>query len=256
MLEKNDQRKVLGLIGFPLSHSFSEKYFADKFRDEGILDYTYRNFPLAEIGAFVPLVNSEPGMIGLNVTIPYKEQILPYLDELEDEAKIVGAVNTLRISRRHGELHLKGFNTDVYGFRESLIPLMHGQYRHALVLGTGGASKAVCYVLRELGIGYTYVSRKPGRGQLHYRDLCLSVIKNTTLIINTTPLGTYPDVSSFPDIPYDILTPDHLLYDLVYNPAESTFLRMGREKGARTKNGYEMLELQADRSWEIWTEGS
>ena len=256
MAEKNDSKKVLGLTGFPLSHSFSEKYFEEKFRDEGIIDYTYRNFPLAKISSLVPLINSEPNMIGLNVTIPYKEQILPYLDELEDEAKIVGAVNTIRISRRQGELHLKGFNTDVYGFRESLIPHLQGHHKNALVLGTGGASKAVCYVLGELGIEYKYVSRKLRPGQLQYKDLCLTVIRNSTLIINTTPLGTYPDISSFPDIPYDILTPDHLLYDLVYNPAESTFLRMGKEKGTRIKNGLEMLELQADRSWEIWTEGS
>jgi len=254
MAEKNDSRKVLGLIGYPLSHSFSEKYFADKFREEGIEDYTYRNFPIGEINALLPLINSEPDMIGLNVTIPYKEQILPYLDELEHEARIVGAVNTIGISRRNGELQLKGFNTDVYGFRESLIPHMQGRHKHALILGTGGASKAVSYVLGEMGVEYKYVSRKYRAGQLQYKDLCLSIIRNSTLIINTTPLGTYPEISSFPDIPYDILTPDHLLYDLVYNPAESTFLRMGKEKGARIKNGLEMLELQADRSWEIWTE--
>ena len=245
--------KILGLIGYPLSHSFSEQYFADKFSDEGIEDYSYRNFPISEIGLIQSLIRDEDELIGLNVTIPYKEQVLPFLDEIDTEAREAGAVNTIKISREGG-LHLKGYNTDVYGFRESLIPLLQGQHKHALVLGTGGASKAICYVLEQLGIGYQYVSRKDIPDYLEYKDLCLSVIGKNTLIINTTPLGTYPDISTFPDIPYDILTEGHLLYDLVYNPAETAFLRLGRQKGTATKNGLEMLELQADRSWEIWTE--
>ncbi len=253
MGNQNQTIKELGLIGYPLSHSFSEKYFAEKFRKESIEDYSYSNFPIPDIAMLEELLEEHPGLMGLNVTIPYKEQILPYLDEIEPEAREAGAVNTVKVSGQGGAVKLKGYNTDVYGFRESLIPLLQGSQIQALVLGTGGAAKAVTHVLEQLGIPYLYVSRKHRTGRLEYRDLCLSVIKNHQLIINTTPLGTFPDVSTFPDIPYDILTADHLLYDLVYNPPESSFLRLGRQKGARIKNGLEMLQLQADKSWEIWT---
>lgn len=253
-MAKNNSMKRLGLIGYPLSHSFSEKYFADKFGKEGIKGYSYRNYPIAEIGALETLIREETELVGLNVTIPYKEQILPCLNEIEDEAREVGAVNTIKIFRKAGGLRLRGYNTDVYGFRESLTPLLQGGHKHALVLGTGGASKAVCHVLAQLGIGFQYVSRKNIPEHLEYKDLCLSVLSKSTLIINTTPLGTYPDTSTFPDIPYDLLTQEHLLYDLVYNPAETEFLSLGRQKGAKVKNGLEMLQLQADKSWEIWTE--
>ncbi len=253
MLEQKPDVKVLGLIGYPLSHSFSEQYFAAKFRNEGIRDYLYRNYPIAGIDLVGKLISDERRLAGFNVTIPYKEQIIPLLDDVDDEAHEIGAVNTVTVTRKGGKIWLKGYNTDAYGFRESLMPLLGDRDRRALVLGTGGASKAVCHVLRQLGIAFTYVSRTDRPDGLTYRDLCLSVIKNHTLIINTTPLGTWPDISSFADIPYDILTEDHLLYDLVYNPPETTFLKFGRKKGARTKNGLEMLRLQADRSWEIWT---
>jgi shikimate dehydrogenase len=252
MGKRKESDKLLGLIGYPLSHSFSEKYFAEKFRREGIGGYAYRNFPIRQIDALEELIKAEPDLVGLNVTIPYKEQVIPCLEEMDEESDRVGAVNTIRITREGRKIRLKGFNTDVYGFRESLIPLLGG-HRHALILGTGGASKAVGYVLGQLGIDFKYVSRTFRPGRLEYRDLCLSVIRNHTLIINTTPLGTWPDVSSFPDIPYDILGPGHLLYDLVYNPPETPFLQLGKKKGAGTKNGLEMLELQAERSWEIWT---
>jgi shikimate dehydrogenase len=255
MSRQKDTVKLLGLIGYPLTHSFSEKYFTEKFRREGITDYRYRNFPIEDVGSLMDLIQGEGELVGLNVTIPYKEQVIPFLDELDEEANQVGAVNTIRINRDQGRIRLKGYNTDVYGFRESMIPLLSGQHRDALVLGTGGASKAVCYVLEQLGIRYRYVSRKYIPGHLKYKDLCLSVIRNVSLIINTTPLGTYPDTGSFPDIPYDILTPDHLLYDLVYNPPETLFLRLGKQKGAQVKNGLEMLELQAEGSWRIWTGG-
>jgi len=253
MDQKSEGIKILGLIGHPLTHSFSEKYFRDKFSSEGIGGYVYRNFPISSIDFFESLIGEEPDLLGLNVTIPYKEQVLPFLDEIDEEAAEIGAVNTIKLSRTEGKLFLKGYNTDVYGFRESLIPLMKGHHKKALVLGTGGASKAICHVLNHFGIAYQYVSRKYRPGHLEYKDLCLSVIRNYTLIINTTPLGTFPDTSTFPDIPYDILTPEHLLYDLVYNPAETEFLRLGKQKGAKVKNGYEMLELQAERSWQIWT---
>ncbi|MFC2113622.1 shikimate dehydrogenase family protein [Bacteroidota bacterium] len=246
----SNTEKILGLIGYPLSHSFSEKYFTEKFRKEGIGDFYYRNFPIQEIGSLISLIQDEPGLVGLNVTIPYKEQVIEYLDDIDDEAREVGAVNTILISRDSGKVFLKGFNTDVYGFRESLYPLLQGQHKNALVLGTGGASKAICHVLDQMGIAFQYVSRTYKPGHLEYKDLCLSIIRNSTLIINTTPLGTYPDVSKFPDIPYDILGAEHLLYDLVYNPPETAFLRLGKQKGAAVKNGLEMLELQA---WEIWT---
>jgi shikimate dehydrogenase len=252
MSVQNDKVKVLGLIGYPLSHSFSEKYFAEKFRKEGIRDYVYRNYPLPGMDSLHKLILDEPGLVGLNVTIPYKERIIPLLDEMNEEAREIGAVNTVLLSRAGGRLHLKGYNTDAYGFRESLIPLLGDRHRQALVLGTGGASKAICHVLGQLGIGYENVSRSGKPDHLEYRDLCLSIIKNYTLIVNTTPLGTWPDVSSFPDIPYDLLTGEHLLYDLVYNPTETAFLRFGKKKGALTKNGLEMLQLQAERSWEIW----
>lgn len=251
--------KKLGLIGYPLSHSFSEQYFAEKFAAGGIKDYKYRNYPLKDIADLPALIEEEPEMLGLNVTIPFKQSVMHYLDEIDEEAEKVGAVNTLLVNRTGTAYTLKGFNTDVYGFRETLYPLMKGETGKAgkggkaLILGTGGASLAVGYVLEQMGIKYQFVSRKYTPGNLEYKDLCLAVIRNTSLIINTTPLGTWPDIDKFPDVPYDILGPGHLLYDLVYNPPRTAFLRLGAQKGARVKNGQEMLELQAERSWEIWT---
>jgi shikimate dehydrogenase len=244
--------KRLGLIGYPLSHSFSVKYFGEKFSREGIRDFEYRNFPIRTVQELKLLLEEEKDLIGLNVTIPHKEKVMPLLDEIDPEAMEIGAVNTIRISRSSGKIHLAGYNSDAYGFRESLLPLLGADHQHALVLGTGGASKAVTYALEQLGIGYQYVSRNPAEYQMHYNDLCHAVIKKHTLIINTTPLGTYPDTSAFPNIPYDLVTSGHILYDLVYNPPETKFLRLGRQKGATVKNGHEMLILQAERSWEIW----
>jgi shikimate dehydrogenase len=244
--------KRLGLIGYPLSHSFSVKYFSEKFSREGIRGFEYRNYPIQSVQALKPLIQEEKDLIGLNVTIPHKEKVMSLLDEIDQEAAQIGAVNTIRITRTSGKIHLKGYNSDAFGFRESLLPLLGGSHRYALVLGTGGASKAVTYALEQLGIGYQYVSRDPAEGQLHYLDLCNAIIKKHTLIINTTPLGTYPDTSAFPNIPYDLVTSGHILYDLVYNPPETEFLRLGRQKGATIKNGHEMLILQAEKSWEIW----
>jgi shikimate dehydrogenase len=244
--------KQLGLIGYPLTHSFSVKYFAEKFSQEGIRGFEYRNYPLQSVDELQALLEEEQELVGLNVTIPYKEQVIPLLDEIDPEASEMGAVNTIKIRRVSGEIRLKGYNSDAYGFRESLVPLLGSGQTQALVLGTGGASKAVAHVLQQLGIGFKYVSRKPAEGQLHYQDLCYAVIKKHTLIINTTPLGTYPNTAAFPNIPYDLVTPGHILYDLVYNPPETEFLRLGKQKGAVIKNGHEMLILQAERSWEIW----
>jgi len=244
--------KHLGLIGYPLSHSFSVKYFKEKFSREGISEFEYRNYPIPTVQELKPLIEEKEDLIGLNVTIPHKEAVMPLLDEIDPEAAEIGAVNTIWIKRSSGKIHLKGYNSDAYGFRESLIPLLGASHQNALVLGTGGASKAVTYVLGQLGIAYQYVSRDPAGDQLHYLDLCYAIIKRHTLIINTTPLGTYPDTSAFPNIPYDLITSDHILYDLVYNPPETEFLRLGKQKGASVMNGHEMLILQAEKSWEIW----
>ncbi len=244
--------KLLGLIGYPLSHSFSVKYFGEKFGRERISGFDYRNYPIESVNELRPLIEDTKELIGLNVTIPHKEKVMPLLDEIDPEASAIGAVNTIRIRREGGKINLKGYNSDAYGFRESLMPLLGAGHRQALVLGTGGASKAVTHALGELGIAYQHVSRTPSGGQLHYLDLCYAIIKKHTIIINTTPLGTYPHTSSFPNIPYDLVTPGHIMYDLVYNPPETEFLRLGKQKGAVVKNGHEMLVLQAERSWEIW----
>jgi shikimate dehydrogenase len=244
--------KLLGLIGYPLSHSFSAGYFSEKFRKEGIRDFEYRNFPLQNLSGFRELIKTHPDLLGLNVTIPYKEEIIDYIDKIDPVAKKISAVNTLKFFQDGSRKAIAGYNTDYYGFRDSLVPNLDSRHRNALILGTGGASKAVAFVLDELGIKYFFVSRKPERGELGYHDLCISIIQKHLLIINTTPLGTFPEIGSFPDIPYDLLTPDHLLYDLVYNPPETEFLRFGRQKGTNCINGQKMLELQAEKSWEIW----
>jgi len=244
--------KHLGLIGYPLSHSFSVKYFTEKFDREGISEFEYRNYPIQSVQELRPLIEENEELIGLNVTIPHKKEVMPLLDEIDPEAAEIGAVNTIRIRRTSGNIHLMGYNSDAYGFRESLIPLLGAGHQYALVLGTGGASKAITHVLEQLGINYKYVSRSPAKDQLHYLDLCYAIIKKHTLIVNTTPLGTYPNFSTFPNIPYDLVTSGHILYDLVYNPPKTEFLRLGKQKGATVTNGHEMLILQAEKSWEIW----
>jgi shikimate dehydrogenase len=244
--------KLVGLIGYPLSHSFSVGYFSEKFRKEGIIDCQYINFPLPDLSEFSELVRTHPELIGLNVTIPYKEKIIAYIDKLDPVSEKIGAVNTLKFIQDGSHRTITGYNTDYFGFRDSLLPNINHSHKNALILGTGGASKAVSFVLKELGINYIFVSRNPEKGELGYHDLCTSIIKKHLLIVNTTPLGTYPDTNSFPDIPYDLLTPDHILYDLVYNPPETEFLRLSRQKGAQCINGQRMLEIQAEKSWEIW----
>lgn len=244
--------KQYGLIGYPLEHSFSGAYFAEKFRRENI-HARYDNFPIRQVDQLRELIRKQPMLEGLNVTIPHKEDVIPLLDELDGLAEKVGAVNTIRIHRSGDRIDLKGYNTDVHGFLFSLRPLLKKHHKSALILGSGGASRAVQYVLAELGMDYRIVSRQPGMGELGYRDLCLPVMRKYTLIINTTPLGTHPKVEEFPDIPYDLLTENHLLYDLVYNPPVTRFLEFGRNKGAGIKNGREMLELQAEKAWEIFT---
>lgn len=240
--------RKFGLIGYPLTHSFSCKYFTEKFLREHRTDCAYDNYPLVSIELLPSLIEKETEIKGLNVTIPYKESVKPFLNELDDTAAFVGAVNCIDITSNI----YKGYNTDVIGFELSLKPLLKAHHRQALILGTGGASKAVAYVLSKLGIAYKLVSRNRSGDYWIYDDLDKEIIQEHTVIINTTPLGTSPDIFSIPDIPYQFLSSEHLLYDLVYNPAETVFLQKGKEQGATIKNGYEMLELQAEASWKIW----
>jgi shikimate dehydrogenase len=241
-----------GIIGYPLKHSFSKKFFTEKFEKEKI-DAEYLNFEIADISRFTDIVQSCPALKGLNVTIPYKEKVIPFLDDLDPAAGEIGAVNVVKISRNDGKTKLTGYNSDIIGFQNSIKPLIDPSiHKKALILGTGGASKAVRGGLKNLGVEWTYVSRTPGERQLSYKDIGREVMDEYTIIVNTSPLGTYPDVDSAPDIPYNLLTEKHFLYDLVYNPAGTRFLRLGKENGAKTKNGAEMLELQARAAWKIW----
>ncbi len=246
--------KKYGLIGFPLTHSFSKRYFNEKFETEKI-DSTYDNFEIDKISKFPWIINNNPEIIGLNVTIPYKEQVIPFLNELNDSAKEVCAVNTIKIKRTDSGVHLKGFNTDTFGFENSLKPLIKEHHKKALILGTGGASKALKYVLNKLGIEFISASiEELKENEIRYEDIDEKMINERLLIINATPLGTYPKVDAYPNIPYEFITDKHLLFDLVYNPEVTVFLKNGLKKGAAIKNGYEMLLLQAIKSYEIWNE--
>ena len=237
-----------GLIGRNISYSFSRSYFNAKFKTLGLDHCSYENFDLESIDEFPDVLSKKPDLKGLNVTIPYKESVIPYLDELEPRAVEIGAVNTIAFTSKG----LVGHNTDAFGFRQALISLLRKTDRHALILGTGGASKAVAYVLNELGINFRFVSRQPVESQFHYSDLTREIIETYTLIVNCTPLGTYPDIEQKPPIPYDFVGQEHFLFDLIYNPAKSAFLKSGESKGARILNGLSMLEFQAEKAWEIW----
>jgi len=256
-----------GLIGYPLSHSFSKKFFTEKFEKEHITDSEYHLFPIEHISELPALLKAHPHLCGLNVTIPHKLSVLKYLDWIEHNAHTAGAVNCIRISAESSieavfsgevgikghDFRLEGYNTDIYGFEVSLRPFLKDHHDQALVLGDGGAARAVKCVLEGLGINFKVVTRRPYPGNLLFKDLTTRDIKKHTLIINTTPLGTSPKVDEYPPIPYEAITDDHLLYDLVYNPEKTLFLKKGEEHGAAIKNGYEMLVLQAEKSWEIWT---
>lgn len=260
--------KHYGLIGFPLSHSFSKKFFTEKFKTEGITDARYDLYPIEHIKDLQNLLDEHPDICGLNVTIPHKINVLPFLDWIEHDARTAGAVNCIRVTAESpieaafsGEIgvkdhdfRLEGYNTDIYGFEESLKPLIGDGNDDALVLGDGGAAKAVKCVLENLGITYKVVTRKPTHhaDNILFKDLQPHHILQHKLIINTTPLGTHPNIDECPPIPYDFIGENHILYDLIYNPEETLFLKHGRERGAVTKNGYEMLVLQAEKSWEIW----
>lgn len=243
--------KRYGLIGYPLTHSFSQRYFTDKFEREGIKDCTYSNFSIAGIGELSALLE-DPELRGLNVTIPYKRAVLDHLHYKDGVVEEIGACNCIRI----GGGRLTGYNTDVVGFEQSLAPRLASHHRHALVLGTGGASRAVEYVLRRLGIGYRLVTRqpRPDTGDMGYEQVDAAVMAEYTLVINTTPVGMYPDTGACPPLPYEALTPDHYLFDLIYNPARTLFLQKGEERGAVVENGLDMLIGQAEESWRIWNE--
>jgi shikimate dehydrogenase len=242
-----------GLIGFPLVKSFSPAYFETKFLSEELRDHRYDLYPIKSAFELCALVEADQDLWGLNVTIPHKISVIPFLNEMDLVAEAVGAVNTIKILRYGNKLFLKGYNTDATGFETSLIPLLKPWHKKALVLGTGGASKAVCYVLKKLGIISINVSRNPGlTGQLSYEQLNREIIEDHQLIFQTTPLGKDPDTESYPAIPYEFLSAKHLLYDLNYNPENTRFLKLGAEYNATVKNGLEMLHLQADASWNIW----
>lgn len=241
---------VYGLIGFPLDHSFSKKYFTEKFLKESVADSRFELFPIERIELLNSLVINVSGLKGLSVTIPYKETVIPFLDELDIVSKEIGAVNCIRIF----ENKLYGFNTDAYGFEHSFMPLRQPHHKKALVLGSGGASKAVKFVLKKHGIHFLEVSRNAidSEESINYSQLDEDILREYTIIVNCTPLGMHPNIGSMPDIPYQLLSANHLLFDLVYNPAETLFLQNGKKAGAVTKNGYEMLQSQAEESWKIW----
>jgi shikimate dehydrogenase len=245
--------RKFGLIGFPLGHSFSKIYFEDKFLTESIRDCSYDNFEIENLGSVKALISNDNELVGLNVTIPFKTEIIRYLDQIDDEASEIGAVNVLKISERGNRRIVKGFNTDIFGFRESLIPYLSGKkVNSALILGTGGSSKAVAFVLCKLGIEMKYVSRMSSEETISYDELTDELLLKNQLIINTTPLGMFPDTKSAPELNYSCLTSNHILYDLVYNPVMTSFLRKGYEHGCTIIGGIEMLRLQAEKSWEIW----
>ena len=245
---------IYGLIGYPLGHSFSRNYFNQRFQDEHT-KAEYLNFEIPTIKDFPAILAQYPDLRGLNVTIPYKEAVIPYLDALSDDARAIGAVNVIRVNDNGGKPFLTGYNSDVIGFSDSLEPLLEKQHTKALVLGTGGASKAVVYGLKKLGIEPQQVSRSEHTGMIRYADITLEMMEQYYLIVNCTPVGMYPHVDACPDIPYGAITKKHLLYDLIYNPDQTLFLKKGAEMGAKTKNGLEMLLLQAFASWRFWHEG-
>ena len=247
--------KKYGLIGYPLTHSFSKSFFNQKFESEHI-DAEYINFEIPTITDFKNVLKQNPTLNGINVTIPYKTQVIPFLDELTDNAKAIGAVNVIKLTKGYfGQTKLVGHNTDILGFKQSIEPLLDPtKHKKALILGTGGASKAIFHGLKQLGVESTFVSRTPIKDGLTYSDLTPAIIETYTVIVNTTPVGMFPHSDACPDIPYEHITDQHLLYDLLYNPDETLFMKKGKQQGAEVKNGLEMLLLQAFAGWKIWTE--
>jgi shikimate dehydrogenase len=243
-----------GLIGYPLGHSFSKTYFTEKFQKEQIIDCTYVNFPLRDLELLPELLDDEPDLQGLNVTIPYKSEIFRFIDFIDPEAREIGAVNVLKIKRSGNNIQLYGFNSDVTGIYDSLSARLKEGIKNAIILGTGGSSLAVRYVLTKSGISFTLVSRTAKNGVMSYSDLDRKVLENSSLIINTTPLGMFPDIDSRPDINYSFLNEKHTLFDLVYNPEITSFLRSGLERGCSVITGLNMLHSQAEKAWQLWNE--
>lgn len=250
-MEENENKHLFALVGKNISYSFSRGYFTEKFLKLGLRKHEYVNFDIQKIEEFTKKIKEHKNDIkGMNVTIPYKLEIFDFLDKIDKKAKKIGAVNTVRITKKG---KLIGYNTDVYGFKKSLTPLLKKHHEKALILGTGGASKAVAYVLDKLNIEYKFVSRTPkGKDTITYADVSEKVMMSHLLLINCTPLGTHPNIENCPSIPYEFVSEKHMLYDLIYNPSETTFLQKGKEKGATIKNGLEMLEQQAEKAWKIW----
>lgn len=244
----NIEKNKFGLVGKNISYSFSKGYFTQKFNDLGLKGHTYENFDLVQIEDFQKLIDQNDTLKGLNVTIPYKEAVIPYLEKLNEKARKIGAVNTIKFTKKG----LKGYNTDIYGFKKSIRPLLKKHHKKALILGTGGASKAVAFVFGEMGISFKYVSRNPADNQIGYADLDEKILGEYTILVNCTPLGTFPNNMDLPDIPYQFITDKHLLFDLIYNPEKTAFLKEGEKRGASICNGLRMLELQAEKAWEIW----
>lgn len=242
-------RKRFGLLGRNINYSFSKGYFTEKFTNENFEGCTYENFDIQEITIFPDIIKNNPDLKGMNVTIPYKEVVIPFLDKLSKKAALIGAVNTIKISKKG---KLKGYNTDYYGFIESLKPLLQPHHKKALILGTGGASKGVAFALDELGMAYTFVSREAKENAISYDQINATTFGDFQVIINTSPVGTSPNTEAFPLIPYDYFTKKHIAYDLIYNPAETQFLKKAAAQGAKTKNGQDMLVFQAEKAWEIW----
>ena len=242
-------RKRFGLLGRNISYSFSKGYFTDKFNSENFAGCTYENFDIPEITAFPEVIKNTSDLKGLNVTIPYKETVIPFLDKLSKKAVVIGAVNTIKITKKE---KLKGYNTDYYGFQKSLEPLLQPHHKKALILGTGGASKGVAFALDELDIPYTFVSREAKENAIDYDRINATTFDNYQIIINATPIGTSPNVDASPLLPYEYFTEKHIAYDLIYNPAETQFLKKAAAQGAQIKNGLDMLIFQAEKAWKIW----
>lgn len=242
-------KQQFGLIGKNISYSFSKTHFTKKFEALNLLDYSYENLDFQDITEFPIFLQNNPNLKGLNVTIPYKETIIPYLDKLSKKATAIGAVNTIRFTKTG---KLKGYNTDYYGFQKALEPLLQSHHKKALLLGTGGASKAVAYALRQMGIEATYVSRTSSENTIGYSQINALTFTEYQIIVNCTPLGTSPNVQAYPEIPYKYFTSNHIAFDLIYNPAETLFLQKAKQQGAIIKNGLDMLVYQAEKAWEIW----
>lgn len=247
---KHLSEKLFGLVGRNIEYSFSRRYFSEKFKALHLEHCSYVNFDIPEISNFQDIIAKNPTLCGLNVTIPYKEVVIPFLSELSAEARQIGAVNTIEIKPEG----LKGHNTDCFGFEQSIRPYLKDHHKKALILGSGGASKAVAFVFRKLGIEHLLVSRNPTKSEISYSDIGETLLNDYLIIVNATPIGTFPKVSLKPDLPYQYLSPKHLLYDLVYNPLETAFMSNGRQRQATAINGLKMLELQAEKAWEIWSD--